>query len=92
MGLQLQNLTPEMAAQIGTKRTNGVVVTGVDPNGLAARGGLRPQDILVKLNGVAITSVSQFSQEMKKLDLKKGVRIVAESQGMQRFVFLKNDE
>lgn len=92
IGLQLQNLTPEMASQIGTKRTNGVVVTGVEPNGLAARGGLRPQDILVKLNGVAITSVSQFSQEMKKLDLKKGVRIVAESQGMQRFVFLKDDE
>ena len=92
IGLQLQNLSPELAAQLGTKRSVGVVVTGVEPSGLAARGGIRPQDILVKLDGVTIDSVATFSKELKKRDLKKGIRLVLEAQGMQRFVFLKSDE
>jgi S1-C subfamily serine protease len=56
---------------------------------LAAKAEVRPGDIIVSINGKNITTISEFKEALSKGDLKKGIRIVIESQGMERFAFLR---
>jgi Do/DeqQ family serine protease len=74
IGLVVEPVTDDIAAQAGLPDSRGVVVTGVYTNGPAAsfnwsqRGG----DIITKLNGVAIDSPGQFRNTVA--DLKPGSR------------------
>ena len=43
----------------------------------------------MSINGQEITTITQFKEALAKGDLKKGVRMVVESQGMERFAFLR---
>jgi serine protease Do len=72
-----------------TTRSRGVVITEIDPQGLAARADLQPGDIIVSINGEEIRTVADFKAAMKSSSLSKGIRMVIESQGMQRFALIK---
>ncbi len=90
LGLVVQTLTPELAEELGYDRDQkGVVVTEIDPNGLAALSGLRKGDVIIDVNGVRIRSVSDFREALKKFDLKRGVRMTVKSGDVQRFVFIQ---
>jgi serine protease Do len=65
------------------------VITEIDPQGLAARADLQPGDIIVSINGEEIRTVADFKTAMKSSSLSKGIRLVIESQGMQRFALIK---
>ena len=56
LGLQLRALTPDEQAR--ARVDAGLLVQAV--SGAAARGGLRPGDIVLAVNGVAVTSVEQM--------------------------------
>jgi S1-C subfamily serine protease len=66
-----------------------LVVTEVSPQGLAAKAEIRPGDIIVSINGKEITTIAEFKDSLAKGDIKKGIRVVVESQGMERFAFLR---
>ncbi len=89
MGLTLQNLTPEIARQLGSKREAGLVVTQVEPGSLAERAGIQMRDIIINIAGKKPSDANQFFELLQKQDLKKGVRLVVETNGMERFVFLR---
>ncbi|MBI3079983.1 MAG: PDZ domain-containing protein, partial [candidate division NC10 bacterium] len=50
-GFKVQDLTPELREQFGLKETDGVVVSELDPEGPAARTGLRPEQQGVRGGG-----------------------------------------
>jgi len=89
LGLSVEPLNETSARRSRTSRTEGLVVVEVAPQGLAAKAEIRPGDIIVSINGKEITKISEFKEAISKGDLKKGIRIVVESQGMERFAFLK---
>lgn len=90
IGVTLENLTPELARQIRTKRKDGVVVTSVVPGSVAESGGLQPRDLIVEADGQPVAKVSDFTSIVTAQRLKKGVRLLVENQGMTRFVFLRS--
>ncbi|TWI55407.1 serine protease DegS [Pseudomonas duriflava] len=49
LGVEVERLTPELAASYNLPGEDGIVVSGVYPNGPAQRAGLQPGDILLKL-------------------------------------------
>lgn len=55
LGIAIQDLTPELAAQFGIQTTQGALVTNVSEKSPAARAGLKRGDILTTYNGKAIT-------------------------------------
>lgn len=58
LGLQVLDMTPQIARSLGVPAdTKGVVIGTVDPNSDAARKGLRRGDIILSANYEAITSV-----------------------------------
>jgi serine protease Do len=92
LGIEMQTLTQELATQLRSKKSHGVVVTGVSPGGLAESAGLVPRDIIVSVNGKPIKTVKELLGEITEAALAKGVRLVVDSQGMERFVFLRSAE
>jgi serine protease Do len=51
LGVSLQPLEPELAQALGVRDTKGAVVGAVEPGSPAARGGLRPGDVVVAAAG-----------------------------------------
>jgi len=56
-GMQIQEVTPELAARLGWKDTGGMVVTGIDPGGPAEKAGVRTRDRIRLVNGRRVNSV-----------------------------------
>ena len=56
IGVAIQDLTPDLAQALDTRRTEGAVVARVEPGSSAERAGLRPNDIIVAINGTPMRS------------------------------------
>lgn len=91
LGAKLQNLTPELAKRLHSKQNRGVFVQALKPDGLGALAGLQPSDIIVSVNGKRISDVSDLKKLLTPQALASGVRMIVETQGMERFIFLKNE-
>jgi serine protease Do len=59
LGVQVQNITPEIAKGLGLPpdRTKGALVADVQPNSPAAQAGLKPGDIITRYNGKEVGDV-----------------------------------
>ncbi len=92
LGIEMQTLTQELASQLHSKKSHGIVVTGVTPGSIAESAGLSPRDIIISVNGKPVKNVKELLAEVTEQALAKGVRLVVDSQGMERFVFLRSAE
>jgi Do/DeqQ family serine protease len=54
LGASFDPVTPQIAEALGIARPAGAIVTEVDPEGPAARAGMKPGDVLLTMNGGAI--------------------------------------
>nr|MBA3634720.1 Do family serine endopeptidase [Acidobacteriota bacterium] len=67
LGLSLQPLTPQTARQLNLPPdTTGVVVTDVDPNGIAAETGIRHGDVILEINRQSVTSLEDVKSALDK--------------------------
>ena len=92
LGLRLRNLTPEEKAEIsnnGKTGVAGILVTAVDPTGLAARSGLMAGDIITNLHQKKITKVTDFSSAIASLPKKGVVTIEVMRQGIPAIIGLR---
>ncbi len=51
LGVQIQQMTPEIASSLGLPSEHGALVADVTPNSPAARAGVKQGDVIVKFNG-----------------------------------------
>lgn len=57
LGVQVQNLTPEIAEAMEIDRNDGALVTQVVPDSAADKAGIREGDVITSVNDEAITSI-----------------------------------
>ena len=57
IGVEPNEISPELAETFGVKASEGVILTGVLQNGPAAQAGMRPGDVIVRVGDKAISSV-----------------------------------
>jgi serine protease Do len=62
LGIQVQDLTPELAKSMKLPEADGVLVSGVDPSGSAAQGGIKRGDVIVEVNRNPVRNASEFQQ------------------------------
>lgn len=74
----LQNVTEDLAAALGRKTTNGVLVGDVVAESPAAKAGVEPQDIVVAVNGKPVADVRELTRAVAALPpgSKASVKIV----------------
>jgi Do/DeqQ family serine protease len=60
IGVEPNELTPELAQTFGVNAKLGVIITGVLQNGPAAKGGMKPGDVVTGVAGQAIHNVPEL--------------------------------
>jgi serine protease Do len=76
-GVQVENLTPEVAKELElSPGTRGVVVTSVDPSGPAAAAGLSRGDVIQEVNHKPVTNIEQYRQAMASAGAKPALLLV----------------
>ena len=60
IGVEPQDVTPEIAESFGLEQKSGAIVAGVLKNGPADRAGIKPGDILVSVDGQDITDTTRL--------------------------------
>ncbi len=60
IGVEPQDLSPELAENFGIPAGRGVIITGVLQNGPAAQAGIRPGDVITEVVGRPVSNVSQL--------------------------------
>lgn len=89
VGLRLRNLTPEEQAELATDGKTGVLVTAVDPTGLAARSGIMAGDVITNLHQKPIAKAADFSSAISSLPTKGVVTIEVMRQGIPAIIGLR---
>ena len=60
IGVEPNDLSPELAETFGVKAKSGVIITGVLQNGPAARAGVRPGDVITGVGEKKIDNVQEL--------------------------------
>ena len=60
IGVESTSLTPELAENLGAASAQGAIITGVLNGGPAARAGMRPGDVVTRINGRPIRTVAEL--------------------------------
>ncbi|WP_227671401.1 Do family serine endopeptidase [Psychrobacter sp. 72-O-c] len=89
LGLRLRNLTPDEQAELAADNKTGILVTTVEPTGLAARSGILAGDIITNLHQKPITKVTDFSSAISSLPKKGVVTIAVMRQGIPGIIGLR---
>jgi serine protease Do len=65
IGVHLQTLTPDMSSALGlAPDAKGVVVTDVEPNSVAAKAGLRPEDLIVEIDRKPVVGAEEAASAL----------------------------
>lgn len=76
IGINVQELTPEMARQLGLKDSRGVVVSEVKPGSSADEAGMVRGDLILELNGQPVESLQAFATLASKVAKGDLVRLL----------------
>lgn len=74
-GVEPAEITPEMAETFGLKQTEGVIITGVLQAGPAAKAGIKPGDVLLRVAGKDIHNVGELLSHIAALPPGQSVRV-----------------
>jgi serine protease Do len=91
-GVTLGPLGADMARRLRVPAgTRGVLITEVDPSSTAAREGVRPGDVILKVNGQAVESVRDASQALQAIRKGGAARMLLWKQGQETFVVVTKE-
>ncbi len=89
LGMSLQELTPELAQQLGMPGKKGLVVTAVKPGGPAAEAGLKRGDVILEAAQKKVTTVKQFNRLVAGLKAGEGLLLLIQRGDASLFVVVK---
>src|SRR6266446_2615941 len=88
-GLQVQELTQEVAKRLQLPVQRGVIVTDVEDNSIAAGQDIRREDVITEVDGKPVTNVQSFREALNKADPGRGVLLYLDRKGTKTFAVLK---
>ncbi len=66
-GMEVSNLTPDLAKKYGYEKSKGVLITNIDPYGPAAKKGLKVGDLIREVNRKPVRNVGDYKEVVSKL-------------------------
>jgi len=67
LGVMSQKLSPEIASALRLAHPDGALVAEVEPNGPAAKAGLKPGDVVTAVNGTAVNDPRALARQVAAL-------------------------
>jgi serine protease Do len=75
-GMTVQEITPEIAKHLGIVKKVGIIVVDVKEGSPADEAGIRPEDVILRVNKVNVNSLKDYEREMAKAGSKEGVLLL----------------
>jgi serine protease Do len=91
LGIDIQQLTPELSRKFGIKDDRGVVVTGVDPDSPGEAAGLQPGDLILEINRSKVATVSQAKRALEKPRPDEPTVVLVKREGNTRYVVIRSE-
>jgi serine protease Do len=89
IGVAMQDLTPDLAQALGTRRTQGAVIARVDAGSPAERAGLRTNDLVIAVNGAPMRSGTELRNRVGLARIGDEVDLTIERGGTERNVAVR---
>jgi len=88
-GLQLQDLTPDLARQLGAKTDKGVVVAGVRPGSPAENASVQRGDVILEVNRQPVKGMEDMKEKLEKSSGRDSLLLLIQRGGGNLYVVLK---
>ncbi len=75
-GMSVQDITPDIAAQLGLSLKKGVIVADVQEGSLAEEVGIQQQDIILQVNKTKVTTVKEYKSQLIKAGTKSSLMLL----------------
>ncbi len=92
LGVNIQNITPEVAKSLELKDAKGVIVSNVQTGSAAEKAGIKRGDIITAINGIAIEDSNELRNKIAGTTPGSDVKITVVRDGQQQEVTAKLDE
>ncbi|MEQ1758146.1 MAG: Do family serine endopeptidase [Vicinamibacterales bacterium] len=86
-GMSLGNLTPQIAQRLRIESdTRGAVIMDVEQDGAAAKAGLAPGDVVVRVGRAVVTSAAEAQRELERVASGRPVFLRVIRNGQEQFI------
>jgi serine protease Do len=88
-GMQLQDLNPQVAKELGVKADQGAVVVGIQPGSPADNAAIKQGDVILEVNRQPVKSVKDVKDQVAKAGDKDTLLLLVQSEQGKHYVVLK---
>lgn len=94
IGLDLQNISPQIAASIGMEEAQGVLVIGVEEHSPALNSDIKTGDIIIAFNGMPVKNAKMFLELIQKSSVNVLIQLTLLRKGelFHKQIFLKQKD
>ena len=89
LGLTVQRLTPQMAESLGLDKSEGVVVTAIEPGSAADEAGIRRGDVIVEVDRKPVRNLDEYKKAVAAIRKGRGVLFLVRRGDSTLFLALK---
>lgn len=75
LGVQIQNVSKDIAESVGLDKASGALVTTAQSDSPAMRAGLKPGDVVVSLNGIAVKDPKDLARRVAALGPNRSIEL-----------------
>ena len=86
LGITVQNLTPQIAKELGLKKSVGVVVTAVEPDSPAAEAAIQAGDVIKSVNRKSVKNVDELVKLAEKAKGSGSILLLVQRGANSQFV------
>ena len=89
LGLTVQRLTPQMAESLGLEKSEGVVVSAVEPGSTAEEAGIRRGDVILEVDRKTVRNLDEYKKAVAGVRKGRGVLFLVRRGESTLFLALK---
>jgi len=86
LGIETQNMTPDLARSLGLNKVKGLVIAGVYRQGPADKAGIKPGDILLTVGGDEVISDLQAMGKITQTTPGNSIEIIVLRDGQEKTI------
>ncbi|MEK6528154.1 MAG: DegQ family serine endoprotease [Nitrospirota bacterium] len=83
LGVNIQNITPELAREFGLSKSRGALVNGIIEKSPAEKAGLKRGDIILEVNGKTVNDVKSLSNIVAQSEVGSAVKLKITREGKE---------